>query len=118
MAARKLLKKDGWVVGKNGIRAKKGQTLSFTLTAADTPEYRSVTRQLHNQWKKIGVQLKVQLQDNSDFHNTLAYHNYDAVLYGISIGSDPDVFVYWDSSQADVRSSNRLNLSEYKNAIG
>jgi ABC-type transport system substrate-binding protein len=37
-------------------------------------------------------------------------------LYGISIGADPDVFVYWDSSQADIRASNRLNFSEYKNA--
>jgi hypothetical protein len=26
------------------------------------------------------------------------------------------VFVYWDSSQADIRSANRLNLSEYKSA--
>lgn len=115
-AARQLLDGDGWALGKNGIRNKDGKTLSFTLTAADTAEYRSVTRQLHDQWKKLGVQLNVQLQDKSDFHNTLAYHNYDAVLYGISIGPDPDVFVYWDSSQADVRSSNRLNLSEYKSA--
>jgi peptide/nickel transport system substrate-binding protein len=116
-AARKQLNKDGWKAGKGGIRVKDGHNLSFTLTAADTPEYRSVTRELYQQWKNIGVQLKVELQDNSDFHNTLTYHNYDAVLYGISIGTDPDVFVYWDSSQADVRSSNRLNLSEYKNVI-
>ncbi len=115
-AARQLLDSDGWAMGKNGIRSKDGKNLSFTLTAADTAEYRLVTRQLHDQWKQLGVQLKIQLQDNSDFHNTLAYHNYDAILYGISIGPDPDVFVYWDSSQADVRSSNRLNLSEYKNA--
>jgi peptide/nickel transport system substrate-binding protein len=116
-AARKLLDENGWKVGENGIRSKKGQSLSFTLAAADTPESRSVTRQLHSQWKNIGVKLNVELQDSSDFHNALAYHNYDAVLYGISIGADPDIFVYWDSSQADVRSPNRLNLSEYKNVI-
>ncbi len=115
-AAGQLLDSNGWTVGKNGVRSKNGQPLSFTLTAANTPEYRTVTNQLRDQWKSLGVQLKVQLQDSADFHNTLAYHNYDAVLYGISIGSDPDVFVYWDSSQADVRSSNRLNLSEYKNS--
>lgn len=115
-AARQLLDSDGWTVGKSGVRSKDGKNLSFTLTAADTFEYRAVTRQLHDQWEKLGVQLRIQLQENSDFHNTLAYHNYDAVLYGISIGPDPDVFVYWDSSQADVRSSNRLNLSEYKSA--
>ena len=116
-AARKLLDKDGWKMGKDGIRSKAGQELSFTLTAADTPEYRMVTRQLHDQWKDIGVGLKVAMQDSSDFQNTLTYHNYDAILYGISIGPDPDVLVYWDSSQADARSSTRLNLSEYKNVI-
>lgn len=115
-AARQLLDSNGWAVGKGGIRSKNGQALSFTLTAANTAESRSVTRQLQQQWKGLGVQLKVQLQGSSDFHNTLAYHNYDAVLYGISIGPDPDVLVYWGSSQADVRSSNRLNLSEYKSA--
>ncbi len=115
VAARQLLDSDGWAVGKNGLRSKNGQTLSFNLTAADTAEYRLVAQQLKQQWRNLGVQLNVQLQDSTDFHNSLTYHNYDAVLYGISIGSDPDVFVYWDSSQADVRSANRLNLSEYKN---
>ena len=65
--------------------------------------------------KALGVKLDVQLQDSSDFQSTINYHSYDAVLNGISIGVDPDVFVYWDSSQADPRSSHRLNLSEYKN---
>jgi peptide/nickel transport system substrate-binding protein len=38
------------------------------------------------------------------------------VLHGITIGGDPDVFVYWDSSQTDIRSANRLNFSEYKSS--
>jgi peptide/nickel transport system substrate-binding protein len=115
--AKQLLNKAGWLVGQDTIRVKNGQKLSFTLTAADTPEYRLVTRQLHSQWKDLGVQLKVELQESSDFQNTLTYHNYDAVLYGVSIGSDPDVFAYWDSSQADARAVSRLNFSEYKNVI-
>ena len=44
----------------------------------------------------------------------LPHHEYDVLLYGISIGQDPDVFPYWHSSQVDVRSANRLNFSEYK----
>jgi len=114
-AAHKLLDADGWLVGKDGWRTKAGQPLGFTLSASDTSEYRAVAQQLQQQWKALGVKLQIQLQDAADFQSTLAYHNYDAVLYGISIGADPDVFVYWDSSQADIRSANRLNLSEYKN---
>jgi peptide/nickel transport system substrate-binding protein len=115
-AAKSSLDAAGWTVGKNGVRSKGGQPLRFTLTAANTPEYRSVTRQLQQQWKAAGVDLRVQLLGGGDFQNALTYHNYEAVLYGIAIGPDPDVFVYWDSSQADIRSTNRLNLSEYKSS--
>jgi ABC-type transport system substrate-binding protein len=115
-AAQITLDGDGWVVGKDGIRTKDGKQLAFTLAAAKTPENKMVTGHLREQWKALGARLNVQLQDSSDFQSTLSYHTYDAILNGIAIGVDPDVFVYWDSSQADIRSSHRLNLSEYKNA--
>jgi ABC-type transport system substrate-binding protein len=105
------------VMGQNGIRAKDGKPLKFTLTASDSPEYRAVCKLVQRQWRTSGVDLQLQFQDSINFQSTLSSHQYDAVLYGISIGADPDVFVYWDSSQADVRSANRLNLSEYKNPI-
>jgi peptide/nickel transport system substrate-binding protein len=114
-AARAFLAANGWLPGKDNIRAKAGQRLEFTLTAADTPEGRLVTHQLRAQWGQLGAKLDLQLLDPIDFQNALSDHQYDAVLDGISIGVDPDVFVYWDSSQADIRSANRLNLSEYKN---
>lgn len=113
--AGKLLDAAGWKLGPDGIRTKDGQKLTFTLSASDNPEYIKVTKLLQKQWKEVGVKLDVQYQDPGNFQNTLSTHGYDAVLYGISIGTDPDVFVYWHSSQGDVRSSNRLNLSEYKN---
>jgi peptide/nickel transport system substrate-binding protein len=56
------------------------------------------------------------LQPLADFQTTLEFHTYDALLYGVSIGVDPDVYAYWDSSQADIRSTSRLNFSEYKSA--
>jgi peptide/nickel transport system substrate-binding protein len=113
--AQKQLDEDGWKTGNNGVRSKNGQELEFTLVAPDTPESRMVTRNLQKQWAAAGVRLTVRLLGSDDFQSALTNHSYDAILNGISIGTDPDVFVYWDSSQADVRSSQRLNLSEYKN---
>lgn len=107
------LDKAGWYVGKDGVRAKNKQRLSFNLVAADTPEQRMVTEQLKGQWLELGAEVKVSLRDDESFHTALVNHDYDAVLYGITIGADPDVFVYWDSSQNDIRAANRLNLSEY-----
>lgn len=114
--ANSTLDAAGWQVNNiSGYRSKEGKTLSFTISVTDTPEYRMVVNKLKKQWEKIGVKLDVQYLNASDLQNVLANHSYEAILYGIAIGSDPDVFVYWDSSQADIRSANRLNLSEYKN---
>lgn len=112
--AKNLLDADGWVVGKNGIRMKDNVPLSFALHAKNTPEFTRVTTMLQKQWRAIGVDAKLVLQDDTEFEGTLSGHAYDALLYGISVGEDPDVYAYWHSSQADVRSVNWLNFSEYK----
>jgi peptide/nickel transport system substrate-binding protein len=112
-AAEAKLEAAGWVRGADGLRHKDGQTLTFRLYAQDIAESRLVTKQLVADWRKIGVDAVPVLQNQSDFETTLEFHTYDALLYGISIGEDPDVFAYWDSSQADIRATNRFNFSEY-----
>lgn len=114
--AASILNQNGWNIGLGGIRTKSNQPLSFNLTVSNSPEYLSVAKQLRAYWFKLGVSVNIVPEDTSDFSNALQSHNYDAILYGISIGVDPDVFVYWDSSQAQANSPSRLNLSEWQNA--
>jgi peptide/nickel transport system substrate-binding protein len=115
-----LLDQNGWVVGPGGIRFKDGVPLSFGLIFLDNPEYRSVANQLAQQWRAVGVDVKLVGQSEAEFRTVLSQapspgrDTYDALLYGISIGSDPDVYVYWHSSQIDLRSTVRLNFSEYR----
>ncbi len=113
-AAMQELEADGWILGADGIRYKNGQPLTFGLYTPSDSAYAQTALQLSRQWRAIGAKVQVYLQDQTQFQATLAFHNYDALLYSIAIGVDPDVFVYWDSSQADVRSPTRLNFSEYK----
>ncbi len=115
--AANLLKQDGWLLNSNGLRYKAGQPLKFALFAADTLVNRYVTNALAKDWRAIGVEANIYLEDDTDLQNTVAFHTYDALLYGISIGVDPDVFVYWDSSQANPTSSTWLNFSEYKSSV-
>ena len=61
----------------------------------------------------MGAKVNLHLLSDSDLQYALSYHNYSSILYGISIGVDPDVYAYWNSTQADPRSPFRLNLSEY-----
>ncbi len=112
--ANKLLDEAGWKVGADGIRSKDKRPLQFQLFSQSTPEYQHVTSELQRQWKAVGVNTQVLLQQDSDFKSTVSNHGYDMLLYSISLGNDPDVYAYWHSTQADVRSPNRMNFSEYK----
>lgn len=115
--ASKLLTEAGWIPGPDGIRVKNGKPLTFRLYSQSTSEYAYVTQKLQSDWRKIGVNVEVLLQPDSDLQNTVALHTYDALLYGISLGPDPDAYAYWGSTQADQRAANRVNFSEYKSAV-
>ncbi len=114
-AAAQILDQAGWTMGTDGIRHKANQSLSFTLKSQDSAQYTKVANFLQKQWAQIGVKVSVQYYDSQDLQSlVIANHDYDALLYGISLGVDPDIFAYWDSSQASISSQGHLNLSEYK----
>jgi len=112
--ANALLDSAGWVRREDGLRYKDNRSLNFSLFAQNTTEYTYVTQALQKQWRTVGVDVQVSWQPDTELQNTVARHDYDSLLYGISLGVDPDVFPYWHSSQADPLAANRLNLSEYK----
>ena len=113
--AKALLSTDGWTLNKKGYLYKDAQELSFKLVATDTSENRLVVNLLVSQWRKIGANVVPFFEPAATYSTTITDHNYDATLDGISIGNDPDVFVYWDNTQYDPRSSG-LNLSEYNSS--
>ncbi len=114
--ARTMLDEEGWKKGPDGVRSKDNRKLILQVTAEDTQENHTVLSALKEYWSLVGAQTAAVLLPATDFQSSLETHSYSALLYGVSIGPDPDVFVYWDSSQSDPRSPNRLNFSEYKSA--
>lgn len=114
--AKALLDQAGWVDNGSGQRVKGDIPLEISLMARNNDEQQLITSLLKEQWAAVGVKLNVELQEETDLQTAVADHAYDALLYGISLGPDPDVFAYWHSSQADPRAPTRLNLSEYNSA--
>jgi len=116
--ANQLLDQAGWARDPStGLRSKSGQTLSFNLSGQNTANYTKVAGFLQAQWAKVGVKVTPSYYDSSDLQaSVIGSHSYDILLYGINIGVDPDVFAYWDSSQASLTSQGHLNLSEYKSS--
>ncbi len=112
--ARQALNKAGWE-SVNGVRTKNGKELVLTMVTQNSDDYPLVAQALQKQWGQLGIKLRVNLVSESDIQqNHILPHNYQILLFGITIGKDPDVFPYWHSSQ---RSAGGFNLSEFNSPI-
>ena len=112
--ADRLFDEAGWLKGADGMRTKDGLPLTLRLVSQSLTEYATVVQGIQEQWEAFGVKVDAILQPEEDVQSgAIVSHDYDVLLYGISLGPDPDVFAYWHSSQADPRVKSRLNLSEY-----
>lgn len=112
--AKAKLDAAGWVEQEDGMRAKDGVPLELGLTTLSNPQYSLLAAELQKQWAAVGVAVKPQLLNPEQLQqNALSAHSYDILLYGISIGHDPDAYAYWHSSQAR---TGGLNFSEWKSS--
>jgi len=111
-----LLDEAGWKADPStGMRSKDGNPLVIQLNTLSSAEYAAVANILQKQWRAVGVDLSVKSLTQRDLQTTIEDRSYDALVYGIVMGQDPDQFAYWHSTQADVRSQRRLNFSNYNN---
>ncbi len=114
-----ILEQNGWVVGEGGVRSKDGNLLEVNLATTQNQKFVDALAKIKSQWKKIGVKVNENVVDVTKsasvfIQNVIRERNYDVLLYEIVIGSDPDVYGYWHSSQAN---SSGYNLSNYDNKV-
>ncbi len=114
-AAGAILDKDGWAMNaSSGTRYRAGQPLAFTITTNDYELNEESAENLQSQWKKIGVEVKINAVQTSDLENNyIRPRKFDAILFSESTGFDPDPFVFWHSSQAR---NPGYNLSQYRDS--
>ncbi len=112
--AARQLEARGWKIDRDGIRAKDGQQLRLELVSENSGIYSELARLLQAQWQAIGVRVEIKLESREVLQqNYIRPRNYDILLFGITIGSDPDVYAFWHSSQVD---DPGLNLSRYRSS--
>lgn len=110
-AAEQKLDASGWTL-VDGVRTKAGVPLQITMVAPKSGDYATVVNLLEKQWKEIGVSVKVDMVSPSTIQqNVLVPRAYDVLVYELAIGSDPDVFAYWHSSQIGLFGFNLANYS-------
>jgi peptide/nickel transport system substrate-binding protein len=112
--AKTILEEAGWVMNNDTkIRRKGGAELKFNLATNDTNINLKTAQILIDHWQQIGVQVTLNSQPTRELNeNLIKSRNYDLLLFAQKLGSDPDPFVFWHSSQTKHPG---LNLSNYNN---
>lgn len=91
-----------------------GDLLEIRIVTSDTQEYRSAAERIAGFWQEIGVKADLRyVAPSSLSRDILRDRLYDVLLYGVLVGSDPDQYPFWHSSQVEYPG---LNLSQYENS--
>ncbi|MFA5187736.1 MAG: ABC transporter substrate-binding protein [Patescibacteria group bacterium] len=107
-----LLVSDGWTLAGE-IFKKKDQELKITLTTIEQTDNIKIANLLKEFWTSIGVNVEIQTIPRDKIEDDIIKpRNYQALLYGEIVGSDPDLFPFWHSSQKDTAG---VNLANYAN---
>ncbi len=110
-----ILESYGWSydAGARAWTHKDAGTLSINLATSNVPELRAIADHLREDWEKLGVEVTIEFHEPSDLvASVIRPRNYDALLFGMVVGRDQDLFAFWDSSQ---RNDPGLNVALYAN---
>jgi len=89
----------------------KSKIVTLNLVTSGNPEYSKVAQLIAGYLQDVGIKVNVKLVDSNDFvRQVLKTHDYDMLLYGVIVGSDPDQYPFWHSSQINYPG---LNFSGY-----
>jgi len=81
---------------------KNDKILSIAITTADTTEYNQAAESIAKMWRALGIQVGVRAIPSRQLsREVLKPRDYQVLLYGEILGSDPDPFPFWHSSQTE-----------------
>jgi peptide/nickel transport system substrate-binding protein len=111
--AEQMLDAAGWKKGSDGIRAKDGKKLSFTVytNAGNNVRMQYITV-LQQQWKQIGVDCTPKTEEWNAFLTRInESRDFEMFLVGFSWDVDPDQSTMWQTSAYD----GGFNNNKYSN---
>jgi len=90
----------------------KNKLASTTLTVIDSGTNVAVAEAVKAYWEKIGVAVEIKVVPGEQAADIIKNRAFEILLYGESVGGDPDVYAFWHSSQIGAKG---LNLASYNN---
>lgn len=112
-----LLKKNGWEydeeLGTWKNAKAKLQLDTITIRTSNVPELKAVASSIQTDWQTLGVPTAIELFEPGDLaQDVIRPRAYSALLFGMVVGREQDLYAFWDSSeQADPG----LNIASYAN---
>lgn len=96
--------------------AKKGgkiQYITIRLTVVDSPESLKLAQEIKKAWELEGIKVILNEVPSTDVQSeVIKPRNFEALIFSQIVGSDPDSFAFWHSSQIG---EGGFNIAGYKN---
>ncbi len=113
----KILEDSGWKYdGATRTWKNKKKKLSIgtiTIKTSNVLELKAVASDVRDDWEKLGIDVSIELYEPGDLNqNVIRPRKYEALLFGMVIGRDQDLFAFWHSSQ---QKDPGLNIALYAN---
>src|SRR3989344_1047706 len=87
------------------------EPFKIILVTLNQPHLTQVAGLVKRYWEAVGILVEIQAVSASDLKPIIKNRSYDALLYGEALGSEPDLYPFWHSSQVI---DPGLNLSMYE----
>jgi len=112
-----ILENSGWKLIDNSFRkkiiGKQNIPLEFDLVVPEIPNLVETANIIQKNWQDIGIKTNLVILPPTDINNEIIKNrDYQMILFGNIIGTSPDLFSFWHSSQKFYPG---LNLSLYEN---
>lgn len=112
-AATVLLTSAGWerASGGTGLWKKGDATLEIELKTSNVPELKTIASSIQKDWEALGVPTTIVVYAPNELtQDVIRPREYSALLFGEVIGTDPDLYAFWSTSE---RADPGLNIAGY-----
>jgi peptide/nickel transport system substrate-binding protein len=116
--AEQLIKDAGYTKASDGFYAKDGKTLGWTIVTNQGNKTRETFLQVAaEQYKKIGVKINPKIEDFTTLVPKLSSgsNEIETIIIGWQLGTDPDMFSIWHSSNIARAAQAGNNFVGYNN---
>ncbi len=117
MDAKKILTNNGWTFDETAGTWKNAKAKlsldTITIRTSNAAELKVIANAVQADWQSLGVPTTIELYEPGDLTNEIIRPRaYEALLFGMVVGREQDLYAFWDSSE---QANPGLNIASYAN---